>query len=304
MSQFDETTHLERLMDSGLCVADPAFPDTVYWRSSANMSILSENKVDTPFPCAIIGQVVPDTHYGLVGDFNPDGRFKNKLVDVKSILTIKSPSFNLLSKNFEESITALKAIENEATTETDVNSFIGTGGTGNILKFATPFFEKRGKYESLAPEELNSFDSWPIPSDLKAEFTSLKSSHRFHPVKVYDQHQQLVSPSETNTKLDHALVQVLFNIKHFHIVKDKKDTFRAEATQVQILHESPTSSYVTSLQHNLTAGHFVDLTSVGKRRATSPARTTLASTSSNGPPSKKNKEDEDKDKTNRDATVG
>ena len=96
--------------------------------------------------------------------------------------------------------------------------------------------------ESLSSE----FDmaSWPVSDCCKDHLHELVSSHNIQPLPAYDENHNLISPSQYESKLKGALVEVHMAIYHHHIKSSKRDIFNAVLRELIVL--APPAALPTS----------------------------------------------------------
>lgn len=77
---------------------------------------------------------------------------------------------------------------------------------------------------------------WPVEADLQADLDKIKFDFKASPLPVYVENQnRVVQPEDVQETLRGALVEVQFELRHFHIQRENRDSFNATVQQVLVL---------------------------------------------------------------------
>ena len=88
-------------------------------------------------------------------------------------------------------------------------------------------------------------EHWPVKASLRADLNKIKFDFEASPLPVYVE-EHLVHPNDVQEMLRGALVEVHFELRHFYIQKDNRDSFNATVQQVVVLQPGvarPTTAY-------------------------------------------------------------
>lgn len=99
-------------------------------------------------------------------------------------------------------------------------------------------------------------DLWPVPPHLADELDRIKYNFTVNPLPVYKD-DEFISPSDVETCLDGALVEVTFNLEHYAIFKHNEiphDTFDADVLQINILKDADKTPLSAFKLHNVHDG--------------------------------------------------
>ena len=83
--------------------------------------------------------------------------------------------------------------------------------------------------------------SWPVPVGFEHFLKDVQYTHYVNPIRLYDENNQFVKPTNANAILRDALVEVHFTIKHYTIGKATNafDWFNAIFQQIIVLKSAP-----------------------------------------------------------------
>jgi hypothetical protein len=86
--------------------------------------------------------------------------------------------------------------------------------------------------------------SWPVSDRCKGHLHELVSSHNIQPLPAYDENHKLIPPSQYESKLKGALVEVHMAICHHRIKSSRRDIFNAVLREIIVL--APPAAMPTS----------------------------------------------------------
>ncbi|KAG2339461.1 hypothetical protein BDR05DRAFT_1039141 [Suillus weaverae] len=114
-----------------------------------------------------------------------------------------------------------------------------------------------GEGSTTTVESLSSkYDlaSWPVSDRCKGHLHELVPSHNIQPLPAYDENHKLILPSQYESKLKGALVEVHMAICHHRIKSSKRDIFNAVLQEIIVL--APPAAMPTSpfKRHRLNEG--------------------------------------------------
>lgn len=125
-------------------------------------------------------------------------------------------------------------------------------GKGKNLRFTANVFEKRAhkirtEYEKADSEvekggnddgEEDVVDEetehWPVTNECHKELDDVKYTHKVIALPVY-KNDQFVEVQDANVTLQGALVELDFELRHYHIWKTKHDSFNGIVQQIVVL---------------------------------------------------------------------
>ena len=88
-------------------------------------------------------------------------------------------------------------------------------------------------------------EHWSVKASLRTDLNKIKFDFKASPLPVYVE-EHLVRPNDIQEMLQGSLVKVHFELRHFYIQKDNRDSFNATVQQVLVLQPGvacPTTVY-------------------------------------------------------------
>ncbi|KAG2360516.1 hypothetical protein BDR07DRAFT_1412316 [Suillus spraguei] len=131
--------------------------------------------------------------------------------------------------------------------------------TGEMLRIVTNVFEPENIRIPNSPHSQrlpnaplmdDITENWPIPTELEDDFDGIKYTHRALPLPVFRDGIP-ISPLDINRTLGGALVEVHFEVHHWHV--SGYDSFQAKAERIDILRDSaliPSKHYLNEAENN------------------------------------------------------
>ena len=96
-------------------------------------------------------------------------------------------------------------------------------------------------------------EHWPVKASLQADLNKIKFDFEASPLPVYVE-GRFVQPNDVQEMLRGALVEVHFELRHFYIQKDNRDSFNATVQQVLVLQPSVARPATAYKERNLLEG--------------------------------------------------
>ncbi|KAG2153133.1 uncharacterized protein EDB93DRAFT_1102872 [Suillus bovinus] len=200
-------------------------------------------------------------------NFNPTNVFQGRFADVKlncKLMAGHSEAFKFPSDDFSAILNNIRAFKKLVPKERDyetVNIIHDSLGHRSIKLTHSLFKAKaddleadandegdgNGKGSTTTAESLSSeynMASWPVSDRCKGHLHELVSSHNIQPLPTYDENHKLIPPSQYESKLKGALVEVHMAICHHRIKSSRHDIFNAVLQEIIVL--APPAAMPTS----------------------------------------------------------
>ncbi|KAF8267360.1 hypothetical protein EI94DRAFT_1801764 [Lactarius quietus] len=252
----DLTVYQARLAQSQY-VANSSFLHAVTWRYSHMGRILVEKASRNNAVVCVIGHVVEQRlNYGPTGNYIT-GEF-GSLQKAKYQLQITKPTGTPFVKDYDVALTALKVLQNQATSMGDRHNLIVVDGKSENIRSTKDVFEKRAHAiphpsatdtDAIIPGGETTVDTetenWPVPTNMREKLDAIKYEYCTQPLLVYMVDDRFVEPPDVVDTIGGALVQLQFELVHYHISKNKHDSFNRTIAQITVIQPGappPTSS--------------------------------------------------------------
>ncbi|KAH9062543.1 hypothetical protein EDB83DRAFT_2224081 [Lactarius deliciosus] len=223
--------------------------DNVVWCQGKSGNVLNNQKNQTNAVMCVVGRV-PDNRLNC----GPQGNFNWKyggLHTSKFQLQLSKPYGTPFEDDFQKGIDIMCNIQEKTTTTNDRRYFICAEGNYTNLRFGQNVFVKRPhKIDDEAGEVVDDeTEKWPVSDNLLPDLQEVKHEYQVRPLSVF-QNDKPVKTDEVNNILKGALVELHFELHHYHIrIKESNtnfDCFNATIEQIIILQTSgarPSSAY-------------------------------------------------------------
>ncbi|KAG1907217.1 uncharacterized protein F5891DRAFT_1181513 [Suillus fuscotomentosus] len=187
------------------------------------------------------------------GNFNPSNVFHGRFADVKlscQLTAARNDSFRFSSEDFPDILDNLAHFEGliPRPEEYDKLSVIHNSLGQRSIKLTHGLFEANNDQQDTAGEVYGDenywhdglnpeFDiaTWPVADRCKGHLESLVSTHSICPLPAYDSDHNLILPSQYESKLKGALVEVHMAFCHHRVKSRKHDIFSTVLRELTIL---------------------------------------------------------------------
>ncbi|KAH9046028.1 hypothetical protein EDB84DRAFT_1265624 [Lactarius hengduanensis] len=178
-------------------------------------------------------------------NFNPK---YGSLEGAKFQLQPVKPAGTPFEKDFEKAFNDLTKVQGQAASTQDCRNFIVTEAGNNNFRFGEHVFEKG----SATPLDIDggelvdeTTENWPILVDFHADLENIKPEYRAMPLSVF-RNDAFVRPEQVRDIVKGALVEVHFELHHYHICNKGYNSFNGSIEQIIVLQPSdiqPISAY-------------------------------------------------------------
>ncbi|KAH9033408.1 hypothetical protein EDB85DRAFT_1832833, partial [Lactarius pseudohatsudake] len=233
------------LLQSKLYVGSPGFLPAVCWEQGKNGNVVSDKIGKTDAVMSIVGRVLESRL-----NCEPHGNFNPKygpLEGAKFQLQLVKPAGTPFEKDFEKAFDVLTKVQGQAASTQDRRNFIVTEAGNKNFRFGERVFEKRATPLDIDGGEQvdETTENWPILVDFRTDLEKIKPEYRAMPLSVF-RNDAFVRPEQVRDIVKGALVEVHFELHHYHIRKNGYDSFNGSIEQIIVLQPSdiqPISAY-------------------------------------------------------------
>ncbi|KAH9028463.1 hypothetical protein EDB83DRAFT_2170099, partial [Lactarius deliciosus] len=233
------------LLQFKLYVGSPGFLPAVCWEQGKNGNVLSDKVSKTDAVMSIVGKALESRlNCELHGNFN---RKYGSLEGAKFQLQLVKPVGTPFEKDFEKAFDVLTKVQGQAASTQDRRNFIVTEAGNKNFCFGEHVFEKRPTPVDVDGGGVvdDTTENWPLSVDFRSDLDKIKIDYRAVPLSVF-RNESFVSPEQVTDVVKGALVEVHFELHHYHIRNKAYDSFNGSIEQIIVLQPSesqPTSAY-------------------------------------------------------------
>ncbi|KAH9009399.1 hypothetical protein EDB85DRAFT_2162774 [Lactarius pseudohatsudake] len=212
--EHDLNAYRSGLLQSKLYVGSPGFLPAVCWEQGKNGNVLSDKASKTDAVMSIYGS----------------------LEGAKFQLQLVKPVGTPFEKDFEKAFDVLTKVQGQAASTQDRRNFIVTEAGNKNFRFGEHVFEKRATPLDLDGGEVvdETTENWPILDDFHADLEKIKIDYRAVPLSVF-KGDAFVPPEQVTDIVKGALVEVHFELYHYHIRNKGYDSFNSSIEQIIVL---------------------------------------------------------------------
>ncbi|KAH9066970.1 hypothetical protein EDB83DRAFT_2223259 [Lactarius deliciosus] len=230
-------SYRSQLLLSKLYVASPGFPSSVRWEQGKAGNVLSDRATKSNTVMAVVGRVLANRM-----NVEPHGNFNRQygpLEGAKFQLQLVKPVDTPFEKDFDKAVEVLTKMQGQAAATQDRRNFIVVKAGNKNFRFGEHVFHKRPEPIDVdAGQEVDqTMENWPVSPDYRADLDKIKFKYAAVPLSVFI-NDLFVPAEEVSGVVQGALVELHFQLFHYHIRSKTHDSFNGSIEQVIVLQPS------------------------------------------------------------------